>query len=388
MKYGTCAVTGAYVVSGGSPVKNWLLSGEEAFPTYEQIADPEKLLHYQVKKYACANCPIACGGIIQVAEGKHPLKESHKPEYETIAAFGPMCANDDLVSIIKLNDMCNRSGLDTISAGSVLGFAMECYENGLITTADTDGLELTWGNPDAMISMLDKIIRREGLGDILADGVKLAAERLGQGAEAYAMHVGGQEPGMSNTLWQPSRATGFICDPTPGRHTAAPMCRIDAGISSIANYPEMQFPKFESHEYTGKGPASARISCYWQVAACAGVCYVPVIYMGNYPLLEFIASVTGWDMDIQEALETGARIQTLRKCFNVREGIKQSDIRLPLRLMGIPPRKEGLFAGITIDVDSLTSEYNREMGWDPKNGRPTDETLERLKLKSLFEAQQ
>jgi aldehyde:ferredoxin oxidoreductase len=110
--------------------------------------------------------------------------------------------------------------------------------------------------------------------------------------------------------------------------------------------------------------------------------------MGNYPLLEFVASVTGWDIDIHEALETGARIQTLRKCFNVREGIKQSDIRLPSRLMGIPPRKEGLFAGITIDVDSLTSEYNQEMGWDPVSGRPTEETLERLQLKKLFETYQ
>ncbi|TET88146.1 MAG: aldehyde ferredoxin oxidoreductase [Desulfobacteraceae bacterium] len=383
--YGTCGLTGGLVTSGATPIKNWLLAGDQAFPTADKIADGDTVIQYQVKKYGCANCPIACGGIFSVKEGRYPVKEVHKPEYETIGAFGAMCMNDDLLSIIKMNDMCNRSGLDTISAGSVLAFAMECFEKGIITTSDTEGIEITWGNAKAMIAMLDKIIRREGFGDILADGVKVAAQKLGKGAEAYAMHVGGQEPGLHNALFLPSRGTGFVCDPTPGRHTAAPMARIDASSARVAPYPELQFQGFETYEYMNKGPASATTSCYWQVGACAGVCLFPTIFFGNYPLLDFLNAVTGWGMDISEALEAGARIQTLRQAFNIREGLSPCEIKLPPRMAGIPPKGEGPLAGITIDIDSLRSEYYKAMGWDPGTGYPSGTTLERLGIKELTE---
>jgi len=386
MDYGTCGLTEGLVAGGATPIKNWLLAGKQAFPTLDNIADFDTVIQYQVKRYGCSNCPIACGGIFEVSKGPYPLAEVHKPEYETIAGFGTMCMNDDLLSIIKLNDMCNRSGLDSISAGSVIAFAMECFEKGAITKKDTDGIELTWGNAEAMIAMLEKIIRREGLGDILADGVKTAARKIGKGTQEYAMHVGGQEPGFHNALFLPSRGTGFVCDPTPGRHTTGPMARIEAGSSAIiAPYPELQFHDYERYEYKSKGPASATISCYWQVGSCAGVCLFPVIFFGNYPLLEFVNAVTGWDMDINEALETGARIQTLRQAFNLREGIKPAEIKLPPRMAGIPPKDEGPLAGITIDTDTLASEYHKAMGWDPKTGQPIETTLERLGLKKLTE---
>ena len=384
--YGTCGLTGGLVAGGATPIKNWLLAGDQAFPTMDKIADGDTVIQYQVKKYGCANCPIACGGIFSVDKGRYPVKEVHKPEYETIGAFGAMCMNDDLLSIIKMNDMCNRSGLDTISAGSVLAFAMECFEKGIITTSDTEGIEITWGNPEAMIAMLDKIIRREGFGDILADGVKVAAQKLGKGAEAYAMHVGGQEPGLHNALFLPSRGTGFVCDPTPGRHTAAPMASIDFGSATIAPYAELQFKNYERYEYRTKGAASATASCYWQVGACAGVCLFPAIFFGNYPLLDFFNAVTGWDMDIREALEAGARIQTLRQAFNIREGLTPSEIKLPPRMAGIPPKSEGPLSGITIDIDSLRSEYYKAMGWDPGTGYPSGTTLEQLGIKELTEA--
>jgi aldehyde:ferredoxin oxidoreductase len=382
--YGTCGLTGGLVAVGATPIKNWLLAGDQAFPTVDKIADGDTVIQYQVKRYGCANCPIACGGIFSVDKGRYPVKEAHKPEYETIGAFGAMCMNDDLLSIIKMNDMCNRSGLDTISAGSVLAFAMECFEKGIITTSDTEGIELTWGNSKAMIAVLDKIIRREGFGDILADGVKVAAQKLGKGAEAYAMHVGGQEPGLHNALFLPGRGTGFVCDPTPGRHTAAaPISRIDAGSGAIAPYPELQFKGLETYEYKSKGLASAIASCYWQVGTCAGVCLFPVVFFGWYPLLEFLNSVTGWGIDMTEALQTGARIQALRQLFNLREDISPSDINLPPRMVGMPPHTEGPLSGVTIDIDSLRAEYYKAMGWDSLCGHPTTETLQRLGLEKL-----
>jgi len=383
MDYGTCGATAAMVAGGDTPIKNWILAGEQGFPTVSKIADGNNVIKYQMKKYGCANCPMACGGRVKVNEGPYPIEEAHKAEYETIAAFGTMCLNDDLLSIFKMNDMCNRSGLDTISAGGTLAFAMECFERGIITKKDTEGIELTWGNSGAMIAMLTKIINREGIGDILADGVKVAARKIGKNSEEYAMEVGGQEPGLRSPIFMPSRGTGFVCDPTPGRHTAAPMVRLDTGSPVYAPYPELQFHNLERYEYKKKGPASATVSCYWQVGACAGLCLFPVIFFGDFPLIDFLNAVTGWNMNINEALETGARIQTLRQSFNIREGIKPSEIRPPKRMVEMSADSGGPLAGIKIDIDSLASEYHKGMGWDPDTGRPTDASLERLGLKKL-----
>ena len=381
MKYGTCGNTAALVGSGASPVKNWLLTGTESFPTVKQI-DGDNVIAYETRKYGCFSCPIRCGGITTVSSGKYPVSETHKPEYETVAAFGNMCLNDDLDSIFKLNDMCNRGGLDTISAGSVIAFAMECYENGIITKADTDGIELTWGNAEAIIAMTEKIIRREGFGDVLADGVKVAAKRIGKGAEKFAMHVGGQEPGLHNVAFLPGRGTGFVADPTPGRHTAAaPYTRCDTNTAA-GPYKELQFSGFEKYQYSGKGPAAAAATNYWQVGASSGICLMPFM-SGIFPILELINGVTGWDMSVSEALKTGARIQTLRQMFNAREGISPSNYALPNRLAGIPPKSEGPLRGITIDIDTLAGEYRKAMEWDPETGKPTEACLNKLGLLEL-----
>jgi len=381
MKYGTCGNTAALVGSGASPVKNWLLTGTESFPTVKQI-DGDNVIAYETRKYGCFSCPIRCGGITTVSSGKYPVSETHKPEYETVAAFGNMCLNDDLDSIFKLNDMCNRGGLDTISAGSVIAFAMECYENGIITKADTDGIELAWGNAEAIIAMTEKIIRREGFGDVLADGVKVAAKRIGKGAEKFAMHVGGQEPGLHNVAFLPGRGTGFVADPTPGRHTAAaPYTRCDTNTAA-GPYQELQFSGFEKYQYSGKGPAAAAATNYWQVGASSGICLMPFM-SGIFPILELINGVTGWDMSVSEALETGARIQTLRQMFNAREGISPSNYALPNRLAGIPPKSEGPLRGITIDIDTLAGEYRKAMEWDPETGKPTEACLNKLGLLEL-----
>ena len=384
LKHGTCGFTAGLVAAGATPVKNWKLAGEQAFPNVQNIADTDAIMQYQTRKYGCANCPIACGGILEVTGGKYPVGEIHKPEYETIGAFGPLCLNDDFESIIKLTDMCNRSGLDTISAGSVLSFAMECFEHGIITESDTDGIALTWGKAEAMITVLEKIILREGFGDILADGVKIAAEKIGNGSEEFAVHVGGQEPGLHNPLLLPGRGVGYVSDPTPGRHTAAPMARIDSGDGAAGPYSELTIQGFERYNNSGKGPLSATLSSYLQVGNCAGICLMPLLFFGNYPLIEFFNAVTGLDVDISEVLETGARIQTLRQCFNVREGIQAADIKLPGRLAGTPPLKEGPLSDVTIDVDNLKREYFRSMGWDPDSGQPQPQTLEKLGLSPLI----
>lgn len=383
MKHGTCGFTGALVAGGATPLKNWQLAGEQAFPAVKRVTDGDAFVRFQTRKYGCASCPISCGGICDVSTGKYPVGEVHKPEYETIGAFGPLCMCDDIEVIIKLHDLCNRSGLDTISAGHVLAFAMECFEKGILTEGDTDGLRIGWGDGAAMVALLEKVIRREGIGDVLADGVKAAAAKIGRGAEACAMHVGGQEPGLHSALFLPSRGTGFVCDPTPGRHTAAPMARIEGGPGAYAPYPELKIGAFERHAYTGKGPMSATASCYLQIGNCAGVCVMPFMFFGNYPLVDLLKAVTGWDLDVAEALHTGARIQALRQSFNLREGVTAGQVRLPDRMTGRPPQAQGPLAGVTIDADNLAREFRAAMGWDAETGVPTADTLNDLGLTEL-----
>ena len=383
MKYGTCGLTAGLVASGATPVKNWQMTGTQSFANLDKIADADTIIQQQSRKYGCANCPIACGGIFNVTGGKYPVGETHKPEYETIGAFGTMCLCDDFEAIIKLNEMCNRSGLDTISAGTALAFAMECFENGLISEADTDGISLTWGNAEAMIAMVDKMAAREGFGDILADGVRIAARKIGGDAEKYAVHVGGQEPGLHNALFLPGRGTGFVCDPTPGRHTAAPMARIDGGPGAFAPYPELKIEQFERYAYTGKGPMSATASSYLQAGASAGLCLMPLMFFGNFPFVDFLNAVTGWQMSVAEVLKAGRRIQTLRQSFNVREGILPAAVKLPDRMSGRPPQQEGPVAGVTLDIDNLAKEYRQAMGWNSENGRPDEAALKKLGLTTL-----
>ncbi len=383
MKHGTCGFTGALVAGGATPLKNWQLAGEQAFPAVKRVTDPEAFVRFQTRKYGCASCPISCGGICEVSTGKYPVGEVHKPEYETIGAFGPLCLCDDVEAIIKLHDLCNRSGLDTISAGHVLAFVMECFEKGILTEGDTDGLRVGWGDGAAMVALLEKVIRREGIGDVLADGVRAAAAKIGRGAEACAMHVGGQEPGLHSALFLPSRGTGFVCDPTPGRHTAAPMARLEGGPGAYAPYPELKIGAFERHAYTGKGPMSATASCYLQIGNCAGVCVMPFMFFGNYPLIDLLNAVTGWGMDTAEALQTGARIQALRQSFNLREGVTADRVRLPDRMTGRPPQADGPTAGVTVDVDNLAREFRTAMGWDAQTGVPTAATLKSLGLSEL-----
>jgi aldehyde:ferredoxin oxidoreductase len=151
---------------------------------------------YETNKYGCYSCPVRCGGHVTIKEGPYVLEKMHKPEYETICAFGNMLLNDDLQAIFKINDLVNRGGIDSISCGSVVAFAIECYENGILTKEETGGLELTWGNSSAIIELTRMIINREGLGDTLADGVKVAAGKIGKGA---AMPSGGIEPPMRSS---------------------------------------------------------------------------------------------------------------------------------------------------------------------------------------------
>jgi aldehyde:ferredoxin oxidoreductase len=361
---GTCGVTAMFVASGESPVKNWGGVAEEVFPNAADISD-KSVIGYQKKKYACFGCPIACGGEVKVDSGPYAC-ETHKPEYETLSAFGPLCLNDNLESIIKINDICNRAGLDTISVGAAIAFAIECYENGILTKEDTDSIELTWGNHQAIVAMTEKVALREGLGSILADGVQKASQEIGKESAQFAMHIGGQELPMHDPRNTPGYGTTYCTDATPARHMQGGSAFLEGGFM----IPGVPFTQPEKYVYTGKGDLHRYMSNLSHIVNATGLCYFAVWIYGIEMIPQFMKHVTGKEYSMEDLITIGERIANLRMAFNLREGVKLSDWKIPGRMIGDPPLKAGPLKDVTIDLNTSAGEFCEKMGWDPKTGKP------------------
>ncbi len=391
-RYGTSGITAMSAETGDAPVKNWKGSGYFDFPISEKsprISD-EAVIKYQVKRYACYACPLGCGGIYKVKDGPYPIEESHKPEYETLTSFGTLTLTDDIHVLAKVNDMVNRAGIDSISTGSVVAFAMECYENGIITDKDTGGIKLTWGNGEAVLKLTEKIIHRDGIGDILADGVKKAAERLGKGAEKFAIHAGGQEIPMHDPRFDPGFGIGYSSEPTPGRHTVTSITYAELGNLSqkfsSAKSISMFYAKSKKYEPEGKGKITSIVTKYYNAGNGCGFCIFGLQIGANIPAFEWVNASTGWDYSNDDYLVTGERIWTIRQAFNVREGIHPKQLLMHPRAQGNPPLEKGPLAGVTLDMKTMLVEFFREFGWDYEKGLPDKERLDTLGLDEVKKA--
>jgi aldehyde:ferredoxin oxidoreductase len=357
-KYGTSGGTFISAHSGDTPVKNWGGVGMIDVPDRRGL-DPDLVATYVERLSGCWRCPISCKAILKEGTGKYKYAAgSRRPEYETQGSFGVNCGNSDTDSINKANDICNRYGMDTISAGTVVAFAMECYENGLLSKKDTGGIELKWGNHNAMVEMAEKVGKREGLGDILADGVKLAAERIGKGAEKFAVHIGGQEVGMHDPkLLVQGRSifAAYRMDATPGRHSA------------------------------GFGPGSFGK----QLVNSLGVCLVGYGFGGapDVPqkMAGFMTAVTGQTYTVDELMRAAERIIDLRHAFNLREGIWEYKRPIHPRVIGNPPLKEGPLAGVIAPMEAQDLWSMGALDWDFINGKPSKKRLLSLGLDDIAE---
>lgn len=404
--FGTAGVTGSSAHSGDSPVKNWGGVGVTDFPNAAQISDMAVMAKRE-KKYGCWHCPMACGGHMREGSDYRYHSGIHQPEYETLAAFGTMNLVDDVESLILANDMCNRYGFDTISAGATITFAIECFENGILTKADTDGIELRWGDAKAMLAMLDKMGKREGFGDVLADGVKVAAEKIGRGSEQFAMHIQGQELPMHDPKFGPHWATAYQYDATPGRHTQgseglAPMGLMDEvlGVKTGAQGGEVQaaasgetpsveelLPEaFPRTEYTGRAEAHKVGSHYTHVMNCTGMCMFGNVTMEAHSLPDMLNAITGWNYSLRDVVDAGERIANIRHAFNVREGLNPRNFKVPGRILGKPPMTAGPHEGINVDIDTMGKEYLAAMDWDPATTKPSRKKLQQLGLKDVADA--
>ncbi len=372
-KWGTTSMNQMSAEMGDAPVQNWKGTSADWGMRRSASSNPDNIRAVEKAKYHCYACPLGCGGICVPKPGG---PEVHKPEYESVLALGGQCMNEDLDSIFRMNEMLNRAGMDTISAGGVLSFAMECWEEGILTKEDTGGLELSWGNAAAMEQLLEKMVRREGIGDVLADGVRKAAERIGRGAAQYAMHAGGQELPMHDGRNDPGYAVHYSVEPTPGRHTLGAQMYYEMFQlwKRVRHLPRPSLFYFKGSKYRAdeqKAVTAAACSRYTALANASGLCLFG-LFLGasRIPVFEWLNAATGWNRTPEDYLAAGERIQTLKQAFNVKHGIDPRNNRVCDRAAGIPVQKKGANARRTVAIAKMMGDYWRQFGWDAETGVP------------------
>jgi aldehyde:ferredoxin oxidoreductase len=381
---GTASAMMPHFIDHDVPIKNWAGNNVEDFPRekWEKVGW-ESLERYSVDRYACVDCQIACGGWMEVKEGKFAVRRAHKPEYESLAAFGPNLLNDNTESLIFANELCNSYGMDTIGVGGTIALAVDCYENGIVGDRDTDGLELKWGNADAIVKLVHKIARREGIGDILAEGAKIAAEKFGKGAEQLAIHVGGQVIPMHD----PRRAAGwgstYVSEASPATHTRGGTQFPETGMANPEIYGPLGVPlQLDKYNPEGKGKYQAIMSGWQHLMNCSGVCIFAADGL-NFRWIELMTAITGWDLNVENLKKTGQRIGTMLHLFNLREGFKLSDFTIPERARGNPPLSAGPTKGVTLEFEGLKHQYFEAMGFDFESGKFRKERLAELDLQEF-----
>ncbi len=372
--YGTTVNTRLNTTVGDTPVKNWLGTYPKDFDDENIDAiDENAFQEERANQYGCWHCHIRCGGHLKAKPGRAPV--SHMPEYETIAMCGPSCRIDDLDAIVRFNDICNAYGLDTISAGAAVAFAMECYEHGVLTRDDV-GMELPWGDGEAMVALTEMMARRDGVGAALADGVVEAARQFGKGSAAYAVHAGGQELPAHDPRCYPSLALTYRLDPTPGRHSRG-------GSSWIAGLGLSEMPP-DKYDYGHIGESHQRATSMCHVMASVGTCLFAYTSTPTAFIPEFLTAVTGDEHDFDSCLRVGDRITVMRHLFNLREGVNPLDIEVNQRVLRRFP-EPGPLPDVDIDERVMIEDYYRWMDWDLETSMPSTKRLEELGLAALVE---
>ena len=353
--FGAYGTGGTYVTScmiGDASVKNWSGSGvtdypeELAFPISSPGIEPTK-----IKKYYCSNCAMGCGSIHNYPSERWDLSHSSRPEYETMGMFGSQMLNSDVASIFRANDLCNEYGVDTISTGGTVAWAMECYETGVLSKEELDGIELTWGNFEAIIAMTEKIIKNEGVGKILAKGSQAAANEFGKGFECLVTASGIEEPQHDSRLAYGLTRT-YQYDPTPGRH-------VKGGIGMRV------YHKFgDSRDYVGTGYKDLMGVCNQEICNSSGYCLFGMAMTPPGVIIRLVSAVTGFEYSPPEIVALGTRMYTMRHAFNVREGFRRKDYTLSKRMTESKPPFDGPLADMKIDNELLADNFFNTIGWD------------------------
>jgi aldehyde:ferredoxin oxidoreductase len=370
--FGTATILDMVNQRGGLPSRNWQTGYVEQYEKINGEAINETIL---VEEKACFACPISCGRISEIKEGKYKSK-GEGPEYESIGAFGSMCEVYDLNAITKAHFLCNEYGIDTISAGATISFTMEAVEKGILT--DTMGSTIQFGDSDAIINLVHLIAKREGIGDLLAEGSKYMSEKLGQGSQRFAMHVKGLELPAYDSRAAKITGLAYATANRGGDH-------ITAYIEGPA-FMSMPFLIVNEGEVDEDGlkeiPEEARVVKEYEDAfgifdALSGCKFMGMVLTGD-DWADLIQSLLGYEFTEADFRLTGERIYNLERAFNIREGLTRADDTLPKRLLE-DPLPDGPAEGQTVNLDPMLNAYYQYRGWDT-DGRPTTETLDRLGL--------
>lgn len=375
---GTGAIMPAMALTGNLPVRNFR---DFDFPA-ERIC-PERIRDtIRIGMEGCFACAVRCKKVVQ-QEKPYPVDPAYGgPEYETLAALGSNCGVDDLAVVAKANELCNAYTVDTISAGVTIAFAMECFERGLLTREDTGGVELRFGNGEALLTMIEQIVHREGLGALLAEGVQRAAAAIGQGSEAFAMQVKGQEYPMHEPRLKRALAIGYATSPTGADH-----CHSLHDLGLEKEGPALDRLKelgiLEPLPLEDLGPDKVRAAWYHtldQIAQNSAPCclFVPWTFTQR---VGAVRAATGWNFTLFEWMKVGERVLNLARLFNAREGFTAADDWLPAR--SFEPPTSGPLADTPVDPAQLSQGlglFYRVAGWDPATGWPTPGRLQELGL--------
>ena len=368
-KAGTGAAMEAFSLAGVMPTYNFK---DGCYDEVKKITAPAVLEKFGVGMEGCYACPVRCKKKIRIDDPACPVDPAYGgPEYETLAAFGSNCGIDDAQAICKAHEICNRQGLDTISAGVTISFAMECFENGILSLKDTDEIELRFGNARAMLKMLEKIVRRQGLGALLAEGTRIAARQLGRGAMDLAMEVKGLEIPMHDPRSKQGMALHYSVHPVGADHCTGVHDPVLEKGPGFDDWGTIDVP--ESIPSTELSPRKTRMvyqaGLWSHLPNYLGFClFVPY---KKKQLQEATEAITGWPMSYWRLMKTVERGLTLAKIFNLREGFTKEEDRLPKR-MALSQTK-GNLKGVVVDPQKLAEAqelYFQMLGWDPE-GVPT-----------------
>ena len=364
--------------SGGLPTRNFQ---EGSFEGAEAISGQTMRDTILINRGGCYACPIRCKRVVKV-DGLYQVNPEYGgPEYETLGSFGSNCGIDDLAAISKANEICNAYSLDTISAGTTIAFAMECFENGILTESDTGGIELRFGNADAMVKMVEMIAKREGFGDVLAEGAMRAAQKIGKDAEKYAMHIKGQELPMHEPRYKQGMGMGYAISPTGADHTQS-IHDSGGGPGKMVNLGVLD--ELPADDLSAKKVRMFVYEQHWKsFGNCAGLCmFLPYSYN---QIAEIVQALTGWDVTTWELMKVGERGTTMARAFNMREGLTTKDDYLPDRFH--VPFTSGPLKDIAVGEKKLKeamATYYGMMGWD-ENGVPTKAKLQELDIEWISE---
>jgi len=353
------------VLMNDPSIKNWTGSPTKDYP--EEVAanvTSQSFDHTRVKKYHCTNCPIGCGAFHDLPSERWSFVHSPRPEYETMGAFGSHLLNGDIESIFRCNELCNEYGTDTISTGATIGWAMECFENNVLSEDELDGIQLRWGDREAIVAITEKICKGEGVGKILMMGSQAAANHFGKGFEYLVTANGIEAPQHDPRLFYGLMRV-YQYDPSPGRH-------VKGGLGFAGSH-------MSGHniDYRGTGYQDSLGVTRRELTNASGFCFAGEIRTPPGYNIDQVEAVTGFRFSPPERHALGLRMYTIRHAFNTREGLRRKDFKVSKRLYESNPPFEGPIANIKVDKELLADNFFNAIGYD-LDTVPLKETLQNL----------